>query len=117
MVELRGFTKLDKVKEEKQEETKLVNHLLAKDYVYAITNEMFESMKDLTIHKIDDVCYWLNYDGVIGRDKESMIETIKDGSIMTSHGRSFKEACAENGYLELSWSFDDRKSKTKVKKL
>ena len=118
MIELRGFSDIEKVSESKKEEAKLNNYLLAKDYLFAMSNEMFDVINDLNISKIDKVCYWLNYDGSIGRDKESVIETIHDGSLLTRNNRTLRDACFDNGLLELAWQFDERNGiKRKVKKL
>ena len=116
MIELRGFDKIEEVKEQDRERTKLYNYLLAKDYLFAMTNEIFDAIKGLDKDRFDEVCYWINYDGIIGKEYERIIDSIKDGSFLTKKNRTFKEACKENNLEELANSFE-KTNKTKVKKL
>ena len=118
MVELGGFVKLDKVKEENLEEVKKNNNLLAKTYLYAIKNEMFDAINTIDISKIDEVCYWLNYDSIVGKELEEEIELVRTGKIETSNSRSFRDACLYTGFIELASCFDNRNDvKKRVKRL
>jgi len=71
------------------------NFCLAKEYESAIIEEDFKSLGDFDNYTLDNIVYWLNYDGKIGRDNIHSINGINDGSIITINDRSFIDAIFE----------------------
>lgn len=107
LIELGGFAETPSVIDG-IEEFIAFNYCLAEDYYYAVLNEDFDSLgeglnDEFAWHEImSQVCYWLNYNGEIGKDKQDYFEKLRNGTIFTSNDRTFIDASKEHGWTELS---------------
>jgi len=90
--ELGGFAENPDVLDGTEETFHAFNFCLAQSYLWAIGDEDFELIGDVTPDLIRDVAHWLNYDGEIGRNNEQTIEKMLNGTLITSKNRTFKEA-------------------------
>jgi len=99
MLELGGFAESPKVVGGDERDWKSFNYCLAEEYYYAFFTENFEALGEIDSYLLDNIVFWLNYDGRIGQDKENEIKKIKDGTIMTVNNRTFIDAiCANRNY-------------------
>lgn len=71
------------------------NYCLAEEYLYAIAEEEFSSLGEMSNDLIDKIVYWLNYNGEIGKNNLDNIKGIDNGSIITIKNRTFIEAIAD----------------------
>lgn len=67
------------------------NFCLATDYLGAFIEEDFVSLGEMNNNLIDDIVYWLNYDGEIGKNDVVNINGIDKGSLITKNNRTFIE--------------------------
>ena len=77
-----------------QESFKSFNYCIAQQYLDAILAEDFISLGNLSHTVIEDVAFWLNYDGRF--NKENIIEELLNATLITKNNRTFKEAIIEN---------------------
>ena len=107
-IELGGFAENPNVIDGTKEEFIAFNYCLAEDYYYAVLNEDFDSLGEglndgYTWHEImSQVCYWLNYNGEIGKDKQDYFDKLRNGTILTVNDRTFIDASKEHGWTKLS---------------
>lgn len=92
MYELGGFAEDESVIDG---DFNAFNFSLAQEYGNAILDEDFNSLGDVSNYLLDEIIYWLNYNGQIGKDNLYLINGINDGSIITVNNRSFTEAILE----------------------
>jgi len=92
MVELDGFAIIPEDIDGTEEELIAYNYCLAMDYYDAIKREDFDSIGNIESWIITEICYWLNYDGKIGKNIEEEIELISSGKILTDNGRTLADA-------------------------
>lgn len=90
--ELGGFAENPDVLDGTEETYNAFNFCLAQSYLWAIGDEDFELIGDVTPDLIRDVAQWLNYDGEIGRNNEQTIKKMLNGTLITIKNRTFKEA-------------------------
>lgn len=91
-IELGGFAENEDDIDGGYDEFVAFNCCLAYDYYWAFKNENFEAIGDISDDTMDQICYWLNYDGKIGKDIESDIDKIKSGKMITNYARTLAEA-------------------------
>lgn len=106
-MELGGFAENQDEFDGTKEEFEAFNYCLAEDYLSAMIEEDFESLGEVGTDTIDNVIYWLNYDGEIGKSKEEIIRSIPRGELKTIKGRSLEEAVIENENLYFASVFID----------
>lgn len=79
-----------------QESFKSFNYCIAQQYLDAILAEDFILLGNLSNNVIEDVAFWLNYDGRLNNDKENIIEKLLNATLITKKNRTFKDAIIEN---------------------
>ena len=84
------------------------NFCLAQEYESAILEEDFSSLGEISNSLLDEIIYWLNYDGEIGKDNLHLINGINDGSIITINDRSFTEAIFDCKQVEMAATYINR---------
>ena len=103
--ELGGFAENETDIDGGYDEFIAFNYCLACDYYWALKNEDFEEIGDISDCTLDQICYWLNYDGKIGKDIESDISKIKNGTMITNYGRTLAEAIIDKKVNYLAYWF------------
>lgn len=88
-MELGGFAEFE---EDIDGNFNAFNYCLAGEYRAAIVEEDFELLGYISNDLIDEITYWLNYDGEIGKNDLDAIKGIDNGSIVTVKNRTFIEA-------------------------
>lgn len=71
------------------------NFCTAENFYVAMLEEDFEFLGESSVNFIENIMYWLNYDGQIGKEHEEDIEKIRTGMFMTSRNRTFIDAIAD----------------------
>lgn len=100
--ELGGFARSPK---EIDGDFEAYNFCLAESYLIAMGGEDWDALGDIDTDLIDDVAYWLNYDGKIGEDRKNIIEKIPMGLIMTDNDRTFVDAIVAERKVKLARTF------------
>lgn len=96
MTELGEFAEDERViKSDIIRDVDTFNFYLANQYYEAIVCEDFEAIGEFDIELIDEVCYWLNYDGKAEKEELKAIKQIREGSIVTQNNRPFAYAVME----------------------
>ena len=102
-----------------EEDFNAFNYCLACDYCDAVIGEDFDGLGEdlndgVAWHYImSDVCYWLNYDGEIGKNLEEEFPKLYNGTVITYNNRTFIEACRHHGWHKLA---DDLSSIKKIRR-
>lgn len=91
-MELGGFAEFE---EDIDGDFNAFNYCLAEEYWAAIVEEDFEALGEMSNDLIDNIVYWLNYDGEIGKNNLDDIKGIDNGSIITIKSRTFIEAIVD----------------------
>lgn len=81
------------------------NYCLAESYLIAMGSEDWDALGDIDTDLVNDVAYWLNYDGKIGENIKNIIEKIPKGLIMTDKDRTFVEAIVAEHKVSLALTF------------
>ena len=81
------------------------NYCLADQYWSAIVEEDFEALGEIKNGLIDNIVYWLNYDGKIGKNDLKAIKGIDNGSIITIKKRTFIEAIIDCHNYQLAKTY------------
>lgn len=81
------------------------NFCLAEEYLIAMSSEDWDSLGDIGADLINNVAYWLNYDGKIGEDRKKIIEKIPMGLIITDNNRTFVDAIVAERKANLALEF------------
>ena len=71
------------------------NYCVAENYYDAMLGEEFDFLGYGSRSFIENIMYWLNYDGEIGKDREEEIERLRTGLFMTFRNRTFVDAIVE----------------------
>lgn len=72
------------------------NYCLAENYYDAMLDEDFDLLGEVDCYHIEEVMFWLNYDGEIGAGHEEEIAKIRTGLFMTCKNRTFIDAIVAN---------------------
>lgn len=72
------------------------NYCVAEAYYDAMLGEEFDLLGEASRNRIEDVIFWLNYDGEINEEHIEDIEKIRTGLFMTSYNRTFIDAIVAN---------------------
>ena len=103
-IELGGFAIEEEDIDGDYDEFVAFNYCTACDYYWALKNEDFEVIGYISDETLDQICYWLNYNGKIGKNIESDIDKIKSGKMITNYGRTLAEAIiAKNSNYLAFW--------------
>lgn len=81
------------------------NFCLAEEYLIAMGSEDWDALGDMDTYLINNVAFWLNYDGKIGEDRKNIIEKIPKGLIMTDKDRTFVDAIVAERKVGLAETF------------
>lgn len=81
------------------------NYCLAEEYLIAMGSEDWDALGDIDADLVNNVAYWLNYDGKIGEDRKNIIEKIPKGLIMTYNNRTFVDAILAERKADLALTF------------
>lgn len=84
---------------------KAFNFCLATDYLYAFMDEDFESLGELNNYLIDDIVYWLNYDGIIGKNDVNKINGIDNGTLITKNNRTFIQCIYDEHQVDMAETY------------
>ena len=71
MLELGGFAESPRVLGGDERDYEAYNYCLAENYYHAFLDEDFEALGEIDSYLVEDIIFWLNYNGKIGKDKES----------------------------------------------
>lgn len=104
-MELGGFAESQEAIDGTEEDFIAFNYCLAEDYFAAMQDEDFELLGKVGFDTIENIMYWLNYDGEIGKSEEEIIKSIPKGALKTSKGRTLEEAVIENENLPFAEIF------------
>lgn len=81
------------------------NFCLATDYLGAFIEEDFVSLGEMNNNLIDDIVYWLNYDGEIGKNDVVNINGIDKGSLITKNNRTFIQCIVDEHQADMAETY------------
>ena len=105
IIELGGFALNENDIDGDYDEFISFNYCLASDYYYAFKNEDFDIIGDISDDTLDLICFWLNYDGKIGKDIIIDINNLKSGKMITNYGRTLADAIIDKKVNNLAFWF------------
>ena len=81
------------------------NYCVAENYYDAMLGEEFELLGYASCSFIENIMYWLNYDGEIGKNHKEDIEKIRTGLFMTCNNRTFIDAIVETKNVSFAQTY------------
>ncbi len=105
MLELGGFAENPRVLGGDERDYEAYNYCLAENYYHAFLDEDFEALGDIDSYLVEDIIFWLNYNGKIGKDKENEYKKIRDGSLITCRNRTFIDAICANRNHHMAYTY------------
>ena len=73
MLELGGFAESPRVLGGDERDYEAYNYCLAENYYHTFLDEDFEALGEIDSYLVEDIIFWLNYNGKIGKDKEKRL--------------------------------------------
>ena len=78
MLELGGFVENSKVLCGDERDYEAYNYYLTENYYHTFLDEDFETLGDIDSYLVENIIFGLNYNGKIGKDKESEYKKIRE---------------------------------------